>query len=255
MLSNSLIQFSVDGWSCVPYLLFTWDQTMVELVKIMAISFKRFHARTATFSAPNPAACHRRPTPPPETPEHSQASLGQSLVGSLPLSPGSWCAQVSVYALQDSISPALCKFWQLCSGVNGDVLQEGLCHTQVCCTQSPCPHGSLLLTHTSTGATQTQFCLSLCGVSGSWCSQDLFEPSEHLWWVWGLILNAISPLLPSFWGFSFALGCGVSPQSHFSTTQLLLQHLPSFWDFSALACGVSPHIRFIDMQLPLQHQL
>ena len=38
----------------------------------------------------------------------------------------------------------------------------------------------------------------------------LFEPSEHLWWVWGLILNAILPLLPSCWGFSFVLGCGVS---------------------------------------------
>ena len=34
----------------------------------------------------------------------------------------------------------------------------------------------------------------------------LFEPSKCLWWVWGLILNAISPLLPSYWGFSFALG-------------------------------------------------
>ena len=32
----------------------------------------------------------------------------------------------------------------------------------------------------------------------------LFEPSEHLWWVWGLILNAILPLLPFFWVFSFA---------------------------------------------------
>ena len=30
MLSKSLIQFSVDGWSCVPSLLFTWVQTMVE---------------------------------------------------------------------------------------------------------------------------------------------------------------------------------------------------------------------------------
>ena len=25
MLSKSLIQFSVDGWSCVPSLLFTWE--------------------------------------------------------------------------------------------------------------------------------------------------------------------------------------------------------------------------------------
>ena len=37
----------------------------------------------------------------------------------------------------------------------------------------------------------------------------LFEPSEHLSWVWGLILIAISPLLPSCWGFSFAFGRGV----------------------------------------------
>ena len=52
--------------------------------------------------------------------------------------------------------------------------------------------------------------ISLCGVYGSWCTQGLFEPSEHLWWVRGLILNVISPLLPSCWGFSFALGRGVS---------------------------------------------
>ena len=37
-----------------------------------------------------------------------------------------------------------------------------------------------------------------------WCSQGLFEPSECLWWVWGLILNVISPLKPSFWSFSLA---------------------------------------------------
>ena len=37
-----------------------------------------------------------------------------------------------------------------------------------------------------------------------------FEPSEHLWGVWGLILNVILPLLPSCWGFSFAVGWGVS---------------------------------------------
>ena len=47
----------------------------------------------------------------------------------------------------------------------------------------------------------------------SWCAQGLFEPSEHLCWVWGLSLNLILPLLLSFWGFSFALGCVVSPQS------------------------------------------
>ena len=110
--------------------------------------------------------------------------------------------------------------------VNGDLLQEGLFHTQVYCTQSPCPCSRPLLTYTFTGDTQTQFCLSLCGVSESWCTQGMFEPSEHLWWLWGLILNVISSLLPSCWGFSFAFGRGISPQSRSSTTQPLLQWLP-----------------------------
>ena len=138
--------------------------------------------------------------------------------------------------------PVLCKFWRLYGGINGDLLQEGLCHTQIYCTQSPCPRSSPLLTCTSSGDTQTQFCLSLCRVSGSWCAQGMFEPSEHLWQVWGLILNVISPLLPSCWGFSSALGHGVSPQSRSSTTQLSLQHLLSlsWWGFSAFECGLSP---------------
>ena len=48
------------------------------------------------------------------------------------------------------------------------------------------------------------------GSLGPGVREVLFEFSKHLWWVWGLILNAISPLLLSCQGFSFALGCGVS---------------------------------------------
>ena len=141
------------------------------------------------LSAPSPAAGHCQPTPLPETPGHLQANLGQALVGSLLLSPGSWCAQG--LCPPRVCFPVLCKLWQLYGGVNGDLLHEGLCHIQICCIQAPCSYGSPLLTHTSTGDTQTQFCLSLCGVSGSWGTQSLFEPSEHFWWVWGLILDAI----------------------------------------------------------------
>ena len=165
MLSKYLIQFSGDGWSCVPSLLFSWVQTMVEVMKIMATSFKRSHTCTATFSAPNPAAGHHRPTPLLETAGHSQASLGQSLVGSLLLSHGSWCAQDFVCALQESVSPVLCKFWWLYGGANGDLLQDGLCHTQVCCTQCLCSCSRPLMTHTSTGDTQRHVWLSLCAVS------------------------------------------------------------------------------------------
>ena len=76
-------------------------------------------------------------------------------MGSLLLCPGSWSAQGFVCALQEFLSPVLCKFWQLYGGVNGDLLQEGLCHTQVCRTQSPCPCLRPLLTCTSAGDTQT----------------------------------------------------------------------------------------------------
>ena len=51
--------------------------------------------------------------------------------------------------------PVLCKYWKLQGGVNGDLLQEGLCHTQVCCSQSPCPCASSLLTPICTGDTRT----------------------------------------------------------------------------------------------------
>ena len=65
--------------------------------------------------------------------------------------------------------PRVCfsKFWLPYGGVNGDLPQEGLCHTQLYCTQSPCLCSKPLLTHTSAGDTQTQFWLSLCGIPGS----------------------------------------------------------------------------------------
>ena len=116
-----------------------------------------------------------------EIPGHSQASLGLSLVGSLLLSPGSWCVQGSVCDLQESVTPVLCKFWQLYGGLNGDLFQKGLCHTWVCCTQSPFLCSSSLLKHTSSGDTQTQFCLSLCGISGYWsCSNGWGHVSKSL---------------------------------------------------------------------------
>ena len=174
----------------------------------------------ATRSALNPTAGHHQPTGDSWT---LTGKSGSVPVGSLLLSPGSWCTRFCLCSPRVYF-PVLCKFWQLYGRVNGNLLQEGLCHTQVCCTQSPCRCSSLLLTRTSTEDTQTQFCLNLCWVSGSWCAQGLFEPSEPLWCVWGLILNVFSPLLPSCWSFSFALGPGVSPQSHSSTVQPPLQH-------------------------------
>src|SRR5574337_354644 len=107
MLSKSLIRLSVDGWGCVPSLLFDLrpnygggNEHNSDLQKVPC---------TVALSAPNAVSGHCQPTPPPETPGHSRASLGQSLVGPQLLSPGSWCTQGSVCALQESVSPVLCK--------------------------------------------------------------------------------------------------------------------------------------------------
>ena len=96
MLSKSLIQFSVDGWGCVPSLLFDLGPNYGGGTEDNGDLLQKVPCSTATFSAPNPAAGHRRPTPAPETPRHSQASLGQSLVGSLLLGPGRSPAQMEI---------------------------------------------------------------------------------------------------------------------------------------------------------------
>ena len=166
MLSKSLIQFSVDGQGCVPSLLFDLRPNYGGGNEGNGDLLQNVPCTHCYTQCPQP--CSR---PPPthtstETPGHSWASLGQFLVGSLPLSPGSWCTQGSVCALQVSISPVLCKFWWLYVGVNSNLLQEGLYRTQVCCTQSPCPFSRPLLTHTSSGDTERQFYFSLWG--GLW---------------------------------------------------------------------------------------
>ena len=171
----------------------------------------------------------------PETPENSQASQVQSLVGSLLLSPGSWSTQSFVCALQESLSPFLWKccnqfplafkvkfpgdsqvpcriprwgnmLWDLellqyCKNFFGIIVLQfvghllsssivklmatsskriyALCHTsQLCCSQTPCPHGRLLLIYASTGDTHTFKVRSgsvsyggRCHVPWVWCAQ------------------------------------------------------------------------------------
>ena len=150
-------------------------------MKIMVMSFKRSHARTAALSAPDPAGGHHQPMPPPETPGRSQASLSQSLVGSLLLSPGSWCTQGFVCALQKCVSLVLWNFWWFYGEINRDLLQKGLCHTQVCCAQSPCPCGRPLWRHTSARDTQTLKGRSDSVSVGSLGAHKVsFEPSKRL---------------------------------------------------------------------------
>ena len=129
----------------------------------MVTSFKRSHARTAALSASDPEAAHHLPTPLLETLGHSWACLGQFLMVSLLLSSGSLCTQGFLCALQNSVSPDLCMFWSFYGEINGNLLPEGLNHTQVCYTQNPSSRP--FLTHTFTGDTQTHFWLNFCGLS------------------------------------------------------------------------------------------
>ena len=216
MLSISLIKFSVDGWSCVPSLLFTWEKIYGGGNKDNLDLPQKNPVMYCHSLCPQP--CSRPP------PTHAFAGdfwtpTGKSPVWSLFLSPESWCQRFCC-ALQESISQSYVSSG---SSMVGLMVTSSKRTYAILTTQSPCPCSRPPLTHISTGDTQTQFGLSFCGVPVSWCTQGLFEPSEDLWRLWGLIINVISPLLPSCWGFFFAPGHGLSSQSHSITTQLLLQ--------------------------------
>ena len=83
---------------------------MVEVMKIMVSSFKRFHAGTATLSAPT---LHQATTDPHlrlrllDTPGQVWVSLLWGHCSFL-LGPG---AQGSVFPLQESVPSVLCKSW------------------------------------------------------------------------------------------------------------------------------------------------
>ena len=113
----------------------TWGQTMVEVMKIMATSFKRSHA----LSAPDPAAGHSWPMPLPETPNtHGQVWLSL-LWGhcSFLLGPG---AHKFLFVPSKSLLPQSCvSSSSSMVGFNGHLLQEGLCHTQVYAPRAPAP--------------------------------------------------------------------------------------------------------------------
>ena len=178
----------------------------------MPTSFKTSHACTAMLRTPNPVAGLHQPTPQPEMPRHPQANPGQSTVGALLPSPGSWCIRFC-WALKETISQSCVYSGSSVVGLMVTSSKRAYAIPKSAFTQSPCPCGRPPPTRTFTGDIQTHFCLGPCGVPGTSCPQGLFEPSESLWWEWGLILHADSPLLLSRWGF-FALGHGVSPQIH-----------------------------------------
>ena len=165
-------------------------------MKIMVISFKRSHACTATVHPP-----YSRPPPTHASTRDSQTPTDKSSVGSLFLSPGFWCTRFCC-VLQESISQSYVSSGRSIVGLMVTSSKRSYPHSEPLSLWQATANSYCQV---STGDTQTQFCLSLCGVPGSWCTQGLLEPSEHLRWERDLILNVNSALLPSFWGFSFVL--------------------------------------------------
>ena len=106
---------------------------MVEVRKIMATSSKRSHAACTQCLQPcrRPPLTHASARDSWKLTRKSGSDLW-GLVGSLLLSPGSWCTQAFVCALQESVSPVLCKFYWLYCGVNGGLMPyPGLLHPEL----------------------------------------------------------------------------------------------------------------------------
>ena len=306
MLSKSLIQFSVDGRGCVSSLLFGLRPDYGRCNGDNAGNsdlLQKDLCLHCCIQCPWPCSSHCWPMPLLETPGHSQASLAQSVVGTLLLSPGSWCIQGFVCALQDSVSPVLWKFcsemplasevkfpgdsqsfcwipmlgnllWVLDNFFVITVLQFVGCLLDGSMVGLMATSSKRLMPHTAcprSAAVRTPIpVLDHCwpmppletlkhsksrpdsvpvGSLGSSVHKVLFEPSDHPWKVWGLLVNVISPFLSSCCGFSFALGHGVS---FFSG----IQHSPVS-GYSAMSCnfgilsGEDEHTSFYSVILSL----
>ena len=138
MLSKSLIQFSVD-WSCVPSLLFHLrpnygggNEDDGDLLQNVPCT----HCCTQCLQP-----CSRPPLNHTSSQRLLDTHRKSGSVSCEVTAPFSWVLVHKSFCLCPPrvCFPRLCKFWQLYGGVNGDLLQEGLCHTEVCCTQSPTP--------------------------------------------------------------------------------------------------------------------
>ena len=115
-----------DGWSHSQAILNPIFCLWVGLCSLPAVSPEVKHGRVkgnrdllqkdlfqdCSKQGPDATAGHCQPMPLSETPGHSEASLAQSLEGSLLLSPGCWWAQGFACALHESVSPVL---WKLCN--------------------------------------------------------------------------------------------------------------------------------------------
>ena len=142
----------------------------MEVMKIQGPPSKDpMHVLLQLLPATLQQATHR-PTPPLETPGHFQASLGQSLMGSLLLFLGPGAHKV-MCVLQESISQSCVSSGSSVVGLMATSSMRASAIPRSAAARALVPVHTYLPVHTSTGDAQTQFCLSVCGVPGSWSTQ------------------------------------------------------------------------------------
>ena len=107
MLGKSLMQSSVDGWGCVPAQLFDLRPNYGGGNEENGDLLQKIPCTHCLTQCLWPCRGHCRLTPPPGTPGHSQASLGQTLGGVTASSSASWCAHDFVCASK-SLFPQSC---------------------------------------------------------------------------------------------------------------------------------------------------
>ena len=128
------IQFSLDGWGCVPSLLLT----VVEVMKTMGPPSKGF-MQALLIWCPQPCS---RPLLTHASARDSWTLMGKS--GSVSCgvtAPFFWVLVCTRFCLcsPSVFSPVLYKFWQLCVGVNGDLLQEAYAIPKSAAPRAPAP--------------------------------------------------------------------------------------------------------------------
>ena len=139
MISKSLVQFSVNGQWCVPSLFdlkpkYVGGNGNIDNGNL----FQKLPCMHCHTQCPRP--CSRPPLTHTSTRDFWTFMDKSGSVSCEATSPFSWVLGNTSFCLCPPrvYFPVLFMFWQLCGGVNGDLRQECLCHTQFCYTQGAC---------------------------------------------------------------------------------------------------------------------
>ena len=166
----------------------------------------------------------------------------------------------SICALQESVSPVLCKFWRFYGGINGDSSKRAYAIPMSSTPRAPGPSVVYCWPVPPQETPRLSYLSLPVGSLGPGAHKVCLHISEHLWRIWNLILKVILPLLLSY-GSSLPLDIGYlltaapGPCNHYSS---IVQLLPSSksWVGVEYATGVQwrNNSRKNEEMGPKQHQ-